>query len=43
MRHQGSYREPRWCPPQMGSHPDGNLWLLQEVRRDQEGEEGDDR
>ena len=23
--------------------PDGNLWLLQEVRRDQEGEEGDDR
>jgi catechol 2,3-dioxygenase-like lactoylglutathione lyase family enzyme len=23
--------------------PDGNLWLLQEVRRDQEGQEGDDR
>jgi len=23
--------------------PDGNLWLLQEVRRGQEGQEGDDR
>jgi len=23
--------------------PDGNLWLLQEVRRGQEGKEGDDR
>ena len=23
--------------------PDGNLWLLQEVRRDPQGQEGDDR
>ena len=23
--------------------PDGNLWLLQEVRHDQQGQEGDDR
>jgi catechol 2,3-dioxygenase-like lactoylglutathione lyase family enzyme len=25
------------------SDPDGNLWLLQEVRRGQDGQEGDDR
>ena len=23
--------------------PDGNLWLLQEVRRDRQGQEGNDR
>jgi hypothetical protein len=43
-----------WTPgldPQLRSYmsfaefadPDGNLWLLQEVRRGQEGQEGDDR